>query len=199
VFGYRNREVTSPDGRRQYVEREICPQEAVVLRRIFELCASGVGVRRLAILLNDEGALAPTPRRTGRPRSWAPSTVREILYRELYRGIIVWNRIRKRDVWGLKRYLTRPERERVRLEVPKLRIIDDALWTAAYRRLEDARASYLWSTNGKLNGRAPAVKAIDSSPGGSRLLVLRAGVIRAASGRKHQSRFGGDPGRNPTL
>ncbi len=74
----------------------------------------------------------------------------------------MWNRIRKRDVWGLKRYLTRPEREWVRLEVPKLRIIEDALWTAAHRRLEDARASYLWSTNGKLNGRAPAVKAIDS-------------------------------------
>ena len=33
-----------------------------------------------------------------RPRSWAPSTVREILYRDLYRGVVVWNRIRKRDV-----------------------------------------------------------------------------------------------------
>ncbi|PYR18098.1 MAG: hypothetical protein DMF98_26175, partial [Acidobacteria bacterium] len=35
--------------------------------------------------------------------------------------------------------------------------------TAAHRRLEEARASYLWSTNGKRNGRASAVKAIDSN------------------------------------
>jgi site-specific DNA recombinase len=162
VFGYRNREVVGSDGRRQYVEREIAPEEAAVVRRIFELSASGVGVRRIAIVLNDQGALAPTPRRNGRPRSWAPSSVREILYRDLYRGVVVWNRIRKRDVWGLKRYLPRPEREWVRLDAPELRIVDDALWAAAHRRLEDTRASYLWATNGKLNGRAPAVKAIES-------------------------------------
>src|SRR5882724_4191023 len=69
VFGYRNREVVGSDGRRQYVEREIAPEEAVVVRRIFELSASGVGVRRIAIMLNDERAIAPTPRRAGRPRS----------------------------------------------------------------------------------------------------------------------------------
>jgi hypothetical protein len=113
-------------------------------------------------VLNDQGALAPTPRRHGRPRWWAPSSVREILYRDLYRGVVVWNRIRKRDVWGLKRYLPRPAREWVRLEAPELRIIDDALWAAAHRRLEDTRASYLWATNGRLNGRAPAAKAIES-------------------------------------
>jgi hypothetical protein len=65
-------------------------------------------------------------------------------------------------VWGLKRYLARPEDQWMRREAPKLRIVDDALWTAAHRRLEESRASYLWSTSGKLNGRAPAVKAIDS-------------------------------------
>jgi DNA invertase Pin-like site-specific DNA recombinase len=109
VFGYRNREVVAGDGRRQYVERDVDPGEAVVVRRIFELCAAGVGVRRIAIRLNDEGAPAPTPRRSGRPRSWAPSSVREVLYRDLYRGVVIWNRVRKRDVWGLKRYLARPE------------------------------------------------------------------------------------------
>ena len=50
----------------------------------------------------------------------------------------------------------------MRREAPELRIVDDALWTAAHRRLEESRASFLWSTNGKLNGRAPAVKAIES-------------------------------------
>lgn len=130
--------------------------------RVADDCASGVGIRRIAIILNDEGAPAPTPRRVGRPRSWAPSTVREILYRDLYRGVVVWNQIRKRDVWGLKRYLARPEDQWMRRDAPELRVVDDALWAAAHRRIEDARASYLWSTNGKLNGRAPAVKATES-------------------------------------
>jgi DNA invertase Pin-like site-specific DNA recombinase len=48
VFGYRNREiVVAGDGRRQYVERDIDPGEAAIVRRIFELCAAGVGVRRI--------------------------------------------------------------------------------------------------------------------------------------------------------
>ena len=95
---------------------------------------------------------------------WSPGSTRPWISRrtDLYRGVVVWNRIRKRDVWGLKRYLARPEDQWMRRDAPELRIVDDALWTAAHRRLEDARASYLRSTNGKLNGRAPAVKAIDS-------------------------------------
>jgi DNA invertase Pin-like site-specific DNA recombinase len=141
VFGYRNHEVVAGDGRRQYVEREINPDEVAVVRRIFELCAAGVGVRRIAITLNDEGAPAPTPRRRGRPRSWAPSSVREVLYRDLCRGVLIWNQIRKRDVWGLKRYLARPEDQWMRRDAPELRIIDDALWTAAHRRLEESRAA----------------------------------------------------------
>jgi DNA invertase Pin-like site-specific DNA recombinase len=46
-FGYRNVEITlpGPDGRqhRQFVRREIEPQQAAVVRRIFELCAAGDG------------------------------------------------------------------------------------------------------------------------------------------------------------
>lgn len=49
VFSYRNREVIAGDGRRQHVEREIVPEEAAVVRRILQLCASGFGVRRIAL------------------------------------------------------------------------------------------------------------------------------------------------------
>jgi hypothetical protein len=46
-FGYRNVDVTGPgpDGRmhRQYVRREIVAVEAAIVRRIFELCATGDG------------------------------------------------------------------------------------------------------------------------------------------------------------
>ena len=50
-FGYRNRDVcegTDAHGRprRSHVRREIHEAEAAVVRRIFELCAAGTGIRR---------------------------------------------------------------------------------------------------------------------------------------------------------
>lgn len=117
-----------------HVERVIEPQEAAIVRKIFELCAAGLGVKRIAKALNAEGALAPTPRRRGRPRSWAPSSVREVLHRPLYRGEIVWNRLRKRDQWGVKRYGERPETEWIRVPAAELRIVSDDLWEAAHAR-----------------------------------------------------------------
>jgi len=83
------------------VERRINEAEATIVRRIFVLCADGYGLTRTPRTLNQEGA--PSPRaQQDRPRSWAPSTVREVLHRPLYRGEIAWNRSQKRDKWGLK-------------------------------------------------------------------------------------------------
>jgi site-specific DNA recombinase len=84
VFGYANVVI---DG---HVERQIDLTEAAVVRRIFDLAAAGMGTRRIAHTLNAEGALAPAPRRTGRPRAWCPSTIHAILTRSLYRGEVVW-------------------------------------------------------------------------------------------------------------
>jgi site-specific DNA recombinase len=57
----------------------------------------------------------------------------------LYRGDVVWNRKRKRDAWGVKRYLDRPESEWLQIEAPALRIVAEDLWQAAQKRLEGAR------------------------------------------------------------
>jgi site-specific DNA recombinase len=68
--------------------------------------------------------------------------VREILLRPLYRGEVVWNRKQKRDRWGVKKYLDRPEREWIRLNAPKLRIVPENLSRAAHRRLDLTRQLY---------------------------------------------------------
>src|SRR5439155_1660293 len=73
---------------------------------------------------------------------WAPTAVREILLRSLYRGEIIWNRKRKRDGWGVKRYLDRPEVEWIHVNAPELRIVTEELWRAAHRRLDAAREIY---------------------------------------------------------
>ena len=159
VFGYDNVEVTAPDAtgasRRLYVERRINQTEAAVIRRIFELCARGVGKARIAKQLNAEGAARPRSPQ-GRPSGWAPSTVHAVLYRELYRGRIVWNRTRKRDRWGQKRCQKRAESEWVIVEAPELRIVPQALWDAAHGRLADSRKIYLRGTDGQLWGRPPS-------------------------------------------
>ena len=68
VFGYDNVEVLA-DGKRSHVERRINEAEAAVVRRIFELSASGAGLTRIAKTLNAEGAPAPRPQQ-GRPTGW---------------------------------------------------------------------------------------------------------------------------------
>jgi hypothetical protein len=75
-----------------HVERRINEKEAAVIREIFEKAAAGWGTRRIAHDLNARDVLAPPPRRAGRPRAWAPSTIYAMLTGSLYRGEISWNR-----------------------------------------------------------------------------------------------------------
>jgi site-specific DNA recombinase len=143
VYGYDNLEVLSPepgaDGRRKrlYVVRRINPDQAAIVRRIFEMHAAGLGLTPIAKTLNGE-RLSP-PRKGG--RGWAPSAVREMLYRPLYRGEVVWNKSQKVVRGGTKKQQKRPEGEWLRLEAPELRIISEDLWHVVHTRLASARAT----------------------------------------------------------
>jgi Recombinase len=139
VFGYDNEKVLGPDGQRSHVERRINEAEAAVVRRIFTLCADGAGLTRITKALNEDRVPAPRPQQ-GRPRAWTGSTVRDVLQRELYRGVIVWNRTRKRDAWGRKRQAERPEGDWLRLEVPELRLVSEELWNESHAQFDRRRA-----------------------------------------------------------
>lgn len=76
---------------RSHVERQIVPAEAEIVKRISELCANELGLKRIAMALTDGGIA--TPRRDG--KGWAPTEVREILHRELYIGRVVWGRTKR--------------------------------------------------------------------------------------------------------
>jgi site-specific DNA recombinase len=65
--------------------------EAAVVRRIFEMSAKGVALKKIAATLNAEKLSPPRPRR-GRRASWCPTAIREMLRRELYVGRVIWNR-----------------------------------------------------------------------------------------------------------
>jgi hypothetical protein len=57
-------------------------EESPTVIRIFELAAQDFGYKRIAKRLTEERAPAPRPRRTGRPRSWTPSSMRVVLMRQ---------------------------------------------------------------------------------------------------------------------
>ena len=147
VFGYVNERVAD------HVERRVHEDQAAVVRRIFTLAAAGAGLRAIAHTLNAEGALAPRPRPAGRPTGWAPSSIREVLHRDLYRGLVVWNKRKKRDQWGVTRVRPRPTEEWVRRDAPELRIVEEALWQATHQRIAGTRQTYLRGTAGQLWGR----------------------------------------------
>lgn len=133
VFGYDNVEVPWPSGKRSHVVNRINPAEAAVVRQIFELAAMGHGVKTIAKALNARGLPAQRPQRQ-RPRGWAPSSVYEILRRDLYRGVRVWNKSKKRDAWGKKQQRDRPLTEWLIIPVEDLRIVSDDLWNAVQTR-----------------------------------------------------------------
>src|SRR5215813_8779207 len=132
VYGYDNIEVLSPGIQadrpptRLHVLRQINQNQATVVRRIFEMYASGLGITRIAKALNAEHI--PAPRHDRRRGGWAPTAVREIVHRALYRGVVVWNRYEKVIRGGTRKRRQRPASEWLHLDAPHLRIVSDELW-----------------------------------------------------------------------
>ncbi len=171
VLGYSNHDVfkgTDAHGRplKSHVERVINPIEAAVVQRIFTLYDAGYGLKRIAKTLAQEGAPAPTPFIRKDPTKvqpiigWSPSTVRAILTRELYHGVIVWNKTRKRPItWGQVDQRPRPERDWLRTPAEHLRIIDEALWQRVAARRQDTEGRAVRFASGRISGRPPKTPA----------------------------------------
>jgi site-specific DNA recombinase len=123
-------------------EREVVPEEARIVERIFREFIAGVSPKQIAMNLNREGVAGPFG------GAWSPSTIygngrrgTGILNNELYIGRLVWNRLRyvKNPDTGKRVSRLNPESEWMRKEVPDLRIICDELWTDAKERQEHGR------------------------------------------------------------
>jgi DNA invertase Pin-like site-specific DNA recombinase len=127
-------------------EREINPEEAAVVRQIFEHYVAGVSPKQIAKTLNIEGIRGPQ-------RSlWNPSTIHGnpkrgigMLNNELYIGRLVWNRqrfVKDPDTGKRLARLNSPS-EWITKDVPELRIVSDELWQAAKAR--QASVQRKWS------------------------------------------------------
>jgi len=165
-FGYEN--VHYKDGKEvprgsphDYVKRRIKADEAEVVRRVFRMYEAGYGQVVIAKTMNAHpeyaeqlreffGKKPPAPPKHG-SRSWAPAAIREMLYRRLYHGVIVWGRTTKTDRGGRAGVsLKRDKRDWLVVTDPSLKIVQDDLWDAVQDRLRSVNETYLRDCRGKL-------------------------------------------------
>jgi site-specific DNA recombinase len=132
VYGYDNNEVKEGE-RRVRVEYAINEAQAKIVREIFQRYADGEGLRTLAKDLNARGVEPPKAGRRG-TGSWSYSSIREMVRRERYRGMLIWGRRAKAYRCGTKVRLARPKADWITVEAPELRIIEDSLWAAVQDR-----------------------------------------------------------------
>lgn len=137
-YGYRTANRIDEHGRMVAGLREIDPERAQIVRRIFREYAEGASPRVIAGRLNSEGV--PPPRRG----YWHTTTIsgdtrngHGILRNRLYIGVLVFGRTKRVVNPKTRRTIMRPNAEDAPVEqhLPHLRIIDDALWQRVQERL----------------------------------------------------------------
>ncbi len=182
---------------RDYVVRRIVPAEAAIVKGIFRAYADGVGMVRIAKALNGDPGQAPVTRQyfggrklpppRGRADGWAPTLIRHMLHRPIYKGEVVWGKLTHTDRNGRAGItVTRAEQDWLRQPAPELQIIEDDLWTAVHDRLKAQAGMYLRDRRGKLWGQADRGKE-------GRYLLSGLGRCRACGNRV--SVLGGNPRR----
>ncbi len=126
-FGYSTAPVGEPGtGSKRLVIDET---QAKIVRRIFEMSATGYSLKAIARKLNAEQA-------AGRG-NWCPTGIRAILKRELYKGELIWNRLKFEKVpeTNKRRSKLRDESEWIRKQRPELAIVSGELWDRVQARL----------------------------------------------------------------
>ena len=123
--------------------RAIDPEQAAIVRRVFEEFAVGEGPKAIVGRLNREGIAGP------RGGIWQAGTLRGqarrdtgILRNRLYIGELVWNQRRwiKDPQSGKRVARINATEQKVMEAVPELRIVEQGLWERVQARLAEQRA-----------------------------------------------------------
>lgn len=133
AYGYRRVSKFDSNGDPIRGLREIDPDQAEIVRRIFREAAAGMSAQRIAERLNAEGVAPP------RGAHWRETTIRGdrkrqngIIHNRLYVGELIVNRTSKVTNPATRRTVIRPnpENEWVIRPVPDMRIVDQDTWDA---------------------------------------------------------------------
>ncbi|NKW82587.1 recombinase family protein [Ochrobactrum pecoris] len=159
-YGYKVLKKLDANGEPIRGDREIIPEEADTIRRIFKEFAAGKSPKAIAVDLNREGVPGPLG------RAWGDTSIRGhasrgtgIVNNELYAGVLVWNRLRfiKDPSTGKRVSRINPESAWIRTEVPHLRIVDDELWNAVRARQKQIAEIFGPNPANTLEGRMKRV------------------------------------------
>jgi DNA invertase Pin-like site-specific DNA recombinase len=126
-----------------HTEKVIEPEQAAMVRRIFEMSASGLGDDRIAAALHQDGAPAPG-------KAWTKRPVRTILGNEIYIGRAVYGMTANVDDGGAGKRVRVDRAEWITTEQPALRIVSDELWARVQGRKAQTRSHYLRTITGTL-------------------------------------------------
>jgi DNA invertase Pin-like site-specific DNA recombinase len=136
-FGYR---IVPLNG---YKVFEINPEQADVVRRIFDLAAEGKGDRTIASLLTADGV-------PGHKSGWGRNEVARLLANEIYIGVSVWRDKAAQDEVRVT------DEDRTRLGLPLLRIVTEAQWAAVRGQKSNLAATYARTPTGQLLSKPEA-------------------------------------------
>jgi DNA invertase Pin-like site-specific DNA recombinase len=160
-FGYRSVPVANPDmpfatGRAAMsgVKWGIIEEEAAVIRRIFDLFGDGFSMWQITCAFNQQGIRGSRKPRIGNvPNGWNPTLIKNILRRQKYRGISVWNQTHQDKDPETGQVVTRRKKasEHVVVDTPHLRIVTDEQWNRAEARLKELSEKNSAQTLGGLN------------------------------------------------
>lgn len=182
VYGYDNywvladgRRIIAPPGSRMKGEEKlrtewgINEEQAAVVRGIFLIYADGYGHGAIAKCLNGEpsyeneqekyfrGRNLTPPQHAGQGTgSWAPSTIRAMLYRPRYTGSLQYGEYRNVRSSGRAGKCVKQDKLLSVVTNDKLAIIEPALWDKVQKRLVAVKGTYLRKNNGTLWGRPDA-------------------------------------------
>src|SRR5262249_48268190 len=156
-YGYRPVPIEDPSRRDNYgralviaVRREIDPEQAAIVRQVFQWFVEGFSPKWIASELNRQKVPSPGATCNRKMRRsdgvWLASAIAGnprkgtgILNNDLYRGVYVWNRTKwVRDPETHRRVSRmRPDGERVVQSMTDLRIVSDELWQRAMARQDE--------------------------------------------------------------
>lgn len=140
-YGFKNVPDLDANGKELGMRLEIIPEQAEVVRRIFEMYAQGFSLEKVARQLRNDQVPPPKPPRQNSVRGWSPDGIGEMLRNKKYIGINEWHRTESSRDPETGREVTRrrPPDKWVRHENPGWRIVSDELWQRVQEQLNFKR------------------------------------------------------------
>ena len=148
-----------------HTDYRINENQADVIRQIFRMYGDGYGhvtiaktmngdLRHAAQLMQYFSGLSPAKPPVGRrgTGSWAPSSIRGILYNRRYAGYVCFGARRNTRRNGQAKARVKQE-QFIEVRREELQIVPAELWERVQERLQSVAKTYLRGTNGELWGR----------------------------------------------